>query len=106
MTAEISRNGGRIDRVYYSPFLENEHSVRRKPNVGMALQARKDLPGIRFKCSLMAGDSISDMIFGKRLGMITVFLSEDLKEIRKGQRFIDISYPGLGALAQALNSIE
>jgi D-glycero-D-manno-heptose 1,7-bisphosphate phosphatase len=102
MTGEINRNGGRIDRIYHSPHLEEERSVRRKPNVGMALMARKDLPGINFKRSVMVGDSVSDMIFGKRLKMVTVFLSEDHAQVGKNHRCIDLVYTDLLSFAEDL----
>jgi D-glycero-D-manno-heptose 1,7-bisphosphate phosphatase len=102
MTAEITRAGGRIDRIYHSPHLEEERSVKRKPNVGMALMARKDLAGINFRKSIMVGDSISDMVFGKRLKMVTVFLSDDQDQVRKNHRCIDLVYPDLVSFAIAL----
>jgi histidinol phosphatase-like enzyme len=74
----------------------------RKPGVGMALRARKAFPEIRFSKSVMAGDSISDMVFGKRLGMKTVFLTEDLKEARNNHRVIDFVVKDLPALAESL----
>jgi len=40
----------------------------------MALQAQKDYPNIDFKKSIMVGDTLSDMQFGKRLGMTTVLI--------------------------------
>jgi histidinol-phosphate phosphatase family protein len=79
MKQEIMRNGGRIDKSYYSPFLASENHPDRKPGTGMALKAKADFPGIVFSRSLMVGDSASDMEFGKRLGMITVFISIEEK---------------------------
>lgn len=102
MTAEIEKNGGRIDRIYHSPALEGEGSITRKPNVGMGLKARKDFPEINFKRSIMVGDSTSDMIFGKRLKMVTVFLSEDMNQVRKCHRCIDFLFPDLITFAEAI----
>jgi len=106
MIAEIERNGGRIDRIYHSPHLEKEGSVKRKPNVGMALMARKEFPGINFKRSVMVGDSISDMIFGKRLKMINVFLSEDINQARKNHQCIDFVFPDLISFAEAVSGMK
>jgi D-glycero-D-manno-heptose 1,7-bisphosphate phosphatase len=103
MTSEILGHGGRIDRVYHSPFLERENSIHRKPNVGMALQARKDFPGIRFRRSVMSGDSISDMVFGKRLNMTTVFIGTKPELIRQGHEVIDFVYPDLLSFAKDLS---
>jgi histidinol phosphatase-like enzyme len=43
----------------------------------MALQAEKDFPEINFSKSIMVGDSLSDMEFGKSAGMKTVFISKE-----------------------------
>lgn len=102
LTSEIKRDGGRIDRIYYSPYLEKEGSIVRKPNVGMALMARKDFPAINFKRSVMVGDSISDMVFGARLKMVNVFISDDIIQIRKNYRLLDFSFPDLLSFATEL----
>jgi histidinol phosphatase-like enzyme len=104
MAEDILKSGGKIDRTYFSPSLEAEHSILRKPNIGMALLARKEFPGISFKKSVMVGDSISDMVFGKRLKMKTVLLSSDLPMIRKGFRVIDHVYPDLLSFAHVLTT--
>ena len=65
-----------IDRIYHSPFLACENNNMRKPNIGMALAAKEDFPEIDFKKSIMVGDSLSDITFGKNSGMFTVFISD------------------------------
>jgi len=47
MLQEIYLHKGRIDKIYFAPELEDE-SPNRKPNTGMALQAKKDFPAIDF----------------------------------------------------------
>ncbi len=74
---EITMAGGRVDAIFYSPHLESQRHFMRKPNVGMGLAARRKFPEIHFKRSVMVGDSLSDMLFGKRLGMKTVLVGED-----------------------------
>jgi len=103
MIKEVEAAGGRIDAVFFCPALESEKSFNRKPNIGMALQARKRFPEIRFRQSVMVGDSLSDMIFGKRVGMKTVFLSADLPHIRKGYKTINYVFTDLLAFANSLN---
>ncbi len=71
MLAEISQNGGRIDGIYYCTALPDD-DLNRKPNPGMALQAKRDYPEIEFASSIMIGDSDSDIEFGNRLGMKTI----------------------------------
>jgi histidinol-phosphate phosphatase family protein len=104
MIKEIQKSNGRIDGIYYSPFLDIENSIHRKPNIGMGLKARKDFPEIRFKKSLMAGDSASDMIFGKRLKMKTVFICNDRKQVLQKHKIIDYAYPDLLTFANELSS--
>jgi len=66
-----------IDRIYHSPYLAAENHIMRKPNIGMALAAKKDFPEIDFQKSIMVGDSPSDIAFGKNCGMFTIAISED-----------------------------
>ncbi len=98
MTETIRGKGGRIDLILFSPDLAGSGSFTRKPNIGMALQAKKRFPEIIFKKSVMAGDSLSDMIFGKRLGMLTVLISTDHALARENPRVIDFVLPDLKAL--------
>lgn len=75
MLKEIVASGGRIDTIYFCPALASDNSIYRKPSIGMALQAKADYPEIEFSKSIMVGDSISDMQFGKSMGMKTVFIN-------------------------------
>ena len=74
MVEEIERNGGRIDKIYYCTDTNND-SPNRKPNIGMALQAKADFPDIDFSKSVMVGDSESDMEFGRRAGMKIIYIN-------------------------------
>lgn len=73
MTAELEKSGGKIDSIYYCTSLDNDHPSR-KPNPGMAFEARKDFPEIDFSRSLMVGNNLSDMGFGRNAGMFTAYL--------------------------------
>lgn len=79
MLYEINYLKGRIDKVYYSPYLASENHPTRKPEIGMALQAQKDFPAIDFSKSIIVGDSLSDMEFGRNAGMKTVYISNEAK---------------------------
>ena len=70
----INAAHGRIDQIYYCPQLAVFEPVCRKPNPGMALQAKEEFPNIDFQKSIMVGDTLSDMQFGKRLNMTTVLV--------------------------------
>ena len=101
MVEEIVLAGGRIDGIYHSDSLLDDHPDR-KPNPGMAFQAQKDLPAIDLTRSVMVGNNISDMEFGKNAGMYTVFL----RTTSPGQPFphpsIDLIFNSLYDFAKAL----
>lgn len=80
MLYEVTYLKGRIDRVYYSPYLASENHPTRKPGIGMALAAQKEFPDITFSKSIIVGDSLSDMEFGKNCGMKTVYVANDVKK--------------------------
>lgn len=71
MCTQIASAGGRIDGVYFAPELKDEVNSTRKPAAAMAIQAKRDFPEIDFSKSIMIGDTDSDIIFGKNLGMKT-----------------------------------
>lgn len=95
----VHREGGRIDRVYYCPGLAEANPLCRKPEPGMALQAKDDFPGIDFEKSIMVGDSISDMKFGRRLKMLCVLISDEEKDTYWHS---DIIFPDLVTFAKYL----
>lgn len=74
MLEGIKQKGGKIDKIYYCPELAAKNAPCRKPNIGMAEEAKKDFPEIDFSKSLMIGDSDSDIEMGKRCGMKTVLI--------------------------------
>ena len=88
MLKTIENNGGRIDKIYVSPNLESENHINRKPNPGMAWQAQKDYPDVDFKRSIMVGDSLLDMQFGKNVGMTTVLLTKNIYDNKTDTDFI------------------
>jgi D-glycero-D-manno-heptose 1,7-bisphosphate phosphatase len=73
MIREFAAIDGRIDAVYFCPDLDND-SPNRKPQAGMGLQAIKDFPSIDLNKAIMVGNTISDMEFGRNLGVHTIFL--------------------------------
>lgn len=101
MKKAIEDAGGRLDAIYYATALDSKHP-RRKPNPGMAVQARADFPGIDPSKCLMIGNNISDMQFGKNAGMYTIFLSTTSKDIRLPHPDIDLLFPDLASFVKAL----
>lgn len=77
MLSEIEAAGGRIDSIYAATVMaDNDPEGIRKPRIGMALQAQQDFPEIDFAKSLIVGDSISDMQFGRNAGMYTAMVTD------------------------------
>ena len=66
----------------------------------MALQAQKDFHEIDFKKSVMVGDGLHDMEFGRRLGMQRVYISE---KPEPNSDLYDFQFVSLSAF---LNSVE
>lgn len=99
MADEIEKHGGRFDKVYFSPHLAANNHPWRKPGIGMALQAKTDIPSIDFTKSIMVGDSMSDMEFGRKAGMSTVFISSE--HVSDPQ--IDQCFSSLAEFAAALS---
>jgi len=66
----------------------------------MALEAQTDFPEIDFQKSIIVGDSISDMEFGNRLGMKTVFITTKEEE---AEAAVEMEFDlRLGSLAELL----
>lgn len=74
MQTVLQANGCFVDGIYYCPHLETLQCNCRKPQTGMAFQAKNDFPEIEFKTSAIAGDSPSDVDFGRKLGMKTILI--------------------------------
>ena len=103
MLKEVRKYGGRIHAVYAATDLV-ERDVRqlRKPNTGMAKKAKKDFPEIDFAKSIIVGDSVSDMQFGRTSGMITVFVGDKAKLSLEDQSLVDDHCESLAVFANAL----
>ena len=72
-TQTVAETGGRIDGIFVCPHLADDETCDcRKPKTGMALQAQAAFPEIDFRKSVLVGDSVSDIAFGRALGMHTV----------------------------------
>lgn len=101
MTNKILELGGRIDAIYYCSDLEN-NSPNRKPQPGMAFQAKADFPNIDLNKSIMVGNRMSDMEFGRNAGMHTVYLATTHPEAPFPDTRIDDRFDHLFQFAQAL----
>lgn len=97
---EVRKVGGRIDRIYFCSDIDND-SPNRKPNPGMAFQAREEFPDIDLSKSMVAGNRLSDMEFGRNAGMHTVFIATTHPEVPFPDERIDARFDSLVAFAAA-----
>jgi histidinol-phosphate phosphatase family protein len=104
MLQHISNEGGRIDKVYFSPHLEEMNHPDRKPGTGMALKAKHDFPEIDFGKSVMVGDSYTDMQFGRSIGSINILILPDDLISSTPEELYDFRYARLLAFAEDIGS--
>lgn len=105
MVNAVVQANGRIDKVYAATSI-HDTDRNRKPNTGMAVQAKEDFPMIDYKRSVMVGNSMMDMEFGKRMGMHTVFITSKISPVQLPHDLIDEQYPSLYAWAKTLKAAE
>jgi D-glycero-alpha-D-manno-heptose 1-phosphate guanylyltransferase len=101
MLAAIRAEGGNIDAIFAGTSLHNDDLLR-KPNPGMALKAKEQFPEIDFGKSIMIGNNISDMQFGRNCGMYTVFLKTTSPDLVLPHPDIDLAFNSLTEFAAAL----
>ncbi len=104
MLQEIELNSGKIDKIYYCSDLEDS-SPNRKPNAGMAFQAKNDFPEINFSKSIIAGNKLSDMQFGRNAGIATVFVATTNPDTEYPHPLIDERIDTLFDLALKLKTV-
>jgi D-glycero-D-manno-heptose 1,7-bisphosphate phosphatase len=75
--------GAHVDGFYFCPHDKGQCNCR-KPLPGLFTQAVADFPEISAVSSMMIGDSNSDIEFGRRLRMITVFIDGDPRRRKPG----------------------
>jgi D-glycero-D-manno-heptose 1,7-bisphosphate phosphatase len=101
MMQDIEAAGGRIDNIYVAPGATDDDPLR-KPHPGMAFMAKKDFPAIDFSKSVMVGNNLSDMEFGRNAGIrYTVFLKTTHPDFELPNPAIDIAFDSLEDFAKA-----
>jgi D-glycero-alpha-D-manno-heptose 1-phosphate guanylyltransferase len=101
MSEGINSAGGKIDAIYYCTA-DNKLHPRRKPNPGMAFLAKTNFPDIDLGKSIIIGNNLSDMQFGRHAGMYTVFVTTTNKNIPLPHPDIDLVFDSLADFAKAL----
>lgn len=105
MLAAIREKGGGLDQVFFCTDTESD-SPNRKPNPGMAFQAKALYPEIDFSKSIMVGNRPSDMAFGKNAGMHTVFVATTHPDTAFPHPQIDLRFNHLLEFAQAVAQLR
>ena len=99
----IEEAEGQIDKIYFCTDMEDT-SLNRKPNTGMGLQAKKHFPEIEFSKSIMIGNTLSDMQFGRNLGVaFTIFLPTTAPDVPIPNPLIDFVFPDLQSVAKTIS---
>ena len=101
MIQRIEQVGGRIDHIFYCADLDN-NSPNRKPQPGMAFQAKDFFSNINFKKSIMVGNRTSDMYFGRNAGLHTVFVATTHPETIFPHEAIDYRFDNLLTFAHSI----
>jgi D-glycero-D-manno-heptose 1,7-bisphosphate phosphatase len=98
MMQHIQTSGGRIDKIYYCTDAGDD-SPNRKPQPGMAYQAKNDFPQIDFYKSFMVGNKLTDMQFGRAIGSKTIFIATTNPETPFPHPLIDARFNRLLSFA-------
>ena len=77
MEERIEQSGGKINKIYYCPHLEEFDCLCRKPRSGMIEQALLDFPKIVLEDSYLIGDSDSDIEAGKRMNLSAIKVNNE-----------------------------
>ncbi|MGI6681084.1 MAG: HAD-IIIA family hydrolase [Bdellovibrionota bacterium] len=73
MFKELSPHGICFDKIYYSPHSKSDNSTWRKPDIGMILQAKKDL-NVDLENSFLIGDKTLDIKCAKNAGVKSILV--------------------------------
>lgn len=98
LQALLQSQSAHIDAFFICPHDKGECNCR-KPLPGLFEQAATEFPEISAAGSVIIGDSISDIEFGRRLGMKTIFIDGDPVRQKAGaaeaRRLAGHSFPSL-----------
>lgn len=102
---ELARFDAHIDGFYVCPHDRQDCNCR-KPRPGLYAQAAAEFADIRASTSVMIGDSLSDIEFGRNLGMFTIFLENEsetrTEEAAAARALADLRFPSLAKAVETL----
>ncbi|MGC9224740.1 MAG: D-glycero-alpha-D-manno-heptose-1,7-bisphosphate 7-phosphatase [Terracidiphilus sp.] len=101
----LARSGARIDAFFICPHDKNQCDCR-KPLPGLFHQAAARFPEIAGSTSVMIGDSLSDIEFGRRLGMKTIFVEGNTQRRAPGaEEAAKLADMRCASLAEAVDAL-
>lgn len=80
---ELAASGAHLDGIFVCPHGKDECDCR-KPLPGLFYQAQSRFPQIEAATSVMIGDSLSDIEFGRNLGMATICVQPEAEHPSPG----------------------
>jgi D-glycero-D-manno-heptose 1,7-bisphosphate phosphatase len=99
---KLAAEGAHLDGFFFCPH-DNETCNCRKPLPGLFEQARAECPEIEAANSVMIGDSLSDIEFGRAIGMRTIFIEASPETQRAGAvKARELADHRAGSLAEAV----
>ena len=103
--SDLKKQGAHVDAFYFCPHDKAQCNCR-KPLPGLFEQAVAEFPEITAESSAMIGDSWSDIEFGRRLGMLTIYLEGEPEHRKPGaetaRELADLCFPSLVEAADTL----
>ncbi len=100
---QLSGAAAHIDAFFICPH-DHDQCNCRKPLPGLFEQAVAQFPQITADTSVIIGDSVSDIEFGRRLGMKTIYVEGDGRTRKSGAeetaKLADLSFTSLPAAVE------
>jgi len=101
----LAESGAHIDGFYFCPHDKRECTCR-KPGPGLFEQAKAQFPEITPETSLVIGDSLSDIEFGRNLGLKTIFIEGNKEHQKPGaHRGLELADQHFADLPEAVDHL-
>ena len=105
MQRVLASHNAHIDGFYFCPHDKHQCNCR-KPLPGLFEQAQSQFPEIEPDTSLVIGDSLSDVEFGKNLGLKTIFIGGHPEHQKPGaHKAAELADQCFPSLPDAVNSL-
>lgn len=94
MEQDLLEVGVKLNGVYYAKGMDLKDNMR-KPNPGMGQLIEQNFPDIHWEESVMIGNNLSDMEFGRNFPLKTILLTTTQPPIPLPHPLIDEQHPDL-----------